>query len=99
MLIHNVFFWLREDLDPKQIEDFRLGLESLKKIEHAECVHIGSPAAVSERPVLVSDYDFCLSVTLKDVLAHDAYQQDPIHQAFIAGHKDKWNQVRVYDAD
>ena len=99
MLIHNVFFWLREDLNTKQVADFRSGLENLKKIEHAQGVHIGSPASVPKRPILVSDYDFCLSVTFKDVLAHDAYQQDPIHQAFISNNKEKWKQVRVYDAD
>ena len=99
MLIHNVFFWLRKDLGPEQVADFRSGLDSLKKIEHAEAVYIGNPAAVPKRPVLVSDYDFCLSVLLKDVLAQNAYQQDPIHQAFIAEHKEKWEQVKVYDAD
>ena len=99
MLIHNVFFWLREDLNAEQVADFRSGLESLKEIEHAEGIHIGSPAAVPRRLDLVSDYDFCLTVTLKDVLAHDAYQKDPIHQTFISKNKEKWKQVKVYDAN
>lgn len=99
MLVHNVFFWLRKDLDGAEITEFRMGLESLKSIEHAEAVHIGSPAAVPERPVLVKSYDFCLTVLLKDVAAHNVYQQDPIHQAFIATHKEKWKRVKVYDAD
>lgn len=98
MLVHNVFFSLRKDLETSAVSDFEAGLQSLKGIQHAEAVYIGTPAAVPERPVLDKDYDFCLTVLLKDVEAHNAYQADPIHQAFIGGHKDKWLQVRVFDA-
>ena len=52
MLVHNVFFWLRKDLYGDQVTEFRMGLEGLKSIVHAEAVHIGSPARVPERPVL-----------------------------------------------
>jgi hypothetical protein len=30
--------------------------------------------------------------------AHDAYQQDPLHQAFLAN-KELWERVQIYDAD
>jgi hypothetical protein len=99
MLVHNVFFTLRKGLDGPELTEFRMGLESLKFIKHAEAVYIGSPAPVAERPVLVTNYDFCLTVLLKDVGAHDAYQQDPLHQAFLSAHKDKWKRVRVFDAE
>ncbi len=99
MLVHNVFFWLRKDLDGAQITEFRMGLESLKTIEHAEAIYVGSPAQVPERPVLDTSYDFCLTVVLKDVTAHNAYQADPVHQAFIGSFKDSWKKVKVYDAD
>ena len=98
MLVHNVFFSLRKDLSDSEIKDFETGLSSLKAISHADSVYIGSPAPVAERPVLDRDYDFCLTVLLKDVEAHNAYQADPIHQAFIGGNKEKWTQVRVFDA-
>jgi len=99
MLIHNVFFWLKKELDGDQVTHFRMGLESLKKIESADSVYIGTPAEVADRPVLDTSYDFCLTVILKDVAAHDAYQADPIHQNFIASFKDSWKKVKVYDAD
>lgn len=98
MLVHNVFFWLRQDLDGAAITEFRTGLESLKTIKHAEAIYVGSPARVAERPVLDTSYDFCLTVILKDVAAHDAYQADETHQAFLAEHKEKFQQVKVYDA-
>lgn len=99
MLVHNVLFTLRKGLDGPELTEFRMGLESLKYIKHAEQVYIGNPAMVAERPVLIKNYDFCLTVLLKDVAAHDAYQQDPIHQEFIQTHKEKWKRVRVFDAE
>ena len=99
MLVHTVFFWLRKDLDGTQRANFRMGLESLKEIEHADSVFIGMPASVAERPVCDKSYDFCLTVILKDVLAHDAYQAHEKHQNFIAVHKEQWQKVKVYDAD
>ena len=99
MLIHNVFFWLKPDLRTDQLAEFREGLESLKTITAAEAVHVGTPAAVADRPVLDKSYDFCLTVVLADVAAHDAYQADPTHQAFIGRFKPLWDKVQVYDAD
>ena len=97
MLVHTVLFWLRKDLTEDSITEFRLALETLKGIQHTEAVYIGRPADTPERPVIDSSYDFCLTVLLKDVAAHDAYQADPIHQEFIK-HKDLWLKVKVYDA-
>ena len=99
MLVHTVFFWLHKDLDYEQRTQFGMGLESLKDIEHADSVFIGRPASVAERPVCDISYDFCLTVILKDVAAHDAYQTHEIHQNFIAAHKEQWEKVKIYDAD
>lgn len=99
MLVHTVFFWIKKELDSDQYTRFQTGLESLKQIEHADAVYIGTPAKTAERPVIDSSYDFCLTVLLKDIAAHDAYQADPRHLEFIANCKELWNTVKVYDAD
>lgn len=98
MLVHTVLFWLRKDLDGDKVTEFRLALETIKGIEHAEAVYIGVPAATPERPVIDTSYDFCLTVILKDMAAHDAYQADPIHVEFLKN-KDLWKKVKIYDAD
>ncbi|MGB0257057.1 MAG: Dabb family protein [Coraliomargarita sp.] len=98
MLVHTVLFWLRKDLDGDKVTEFRLALETMKGIEHAEAVYIGVPAATPERPVIDTSYDFCLTVVLKDMAAHDAYQADPIHVEFLKN-KDLWKKVKIYDAD
>jgi len=99
MLVHTVFFWLNKDLPGDKITEFRMGLETLTKIESAEAVYIGTPAATAERPVIDTSYDFCLTVVCKDVAAHDQYQIDPRHKAFIEQFKDCWKKVKIYDAD
>ena len=100
MLVHTVLFWLREDLSADTVAEFRAGLETLKGIQCAEVIYVGSPAATKPRPgVIIDDYDFCLTVVLKDVKAHDAYQVDPLHKAFIKTYSPFFKQVRIYDAD
>lgn len=99
MLVHTVFFWLKKDLSADQAAQFRAGVESLKGIDHAEAVYVGTPAKTAARPVIDNSYNFCLTVILKDIPAHDAYQADPIHQEFIANFKEFWDAVKVYDAD
>ncbi|MGJ8651978.1 MAG: Dabb family protein [Opitutaceae bacterium] len=98
MLIHTVLFWLKDGLSSDQITAFEAALETMKGIEHAEAVYVGTPSATEKRPVIDTSYDYCLTVVLKDVAAHDAYQVDPIHTEFL-NNKDLWAQVKIYDAD
>ena len=99
MLVHTVLFWLKDDLSDTQRSDFAAGLNSLTLIESAEAVYVGTPAATAERPVIDTSYDYCLTVIAKDVAAHDVYQIDPRHTAFIEQFKPYWTQVKIYDAD
>ena len=100
MLVHTVLFWLRKDLRDDELTEFQAGLETLKEIKSAEAVYVGSPAETKPRPgILINTYDFCLTVILKDIKAHDAYQADPLHKTFIKTYSPYWKRVRVYDAD
>ena len=98
MLIHTVLFWLKEGLSSDQIIAFEAALETMKGIPHAEAVYVGTPSATEKRPVIDTSYDYCLTVVLKDVAAHDAYQVDSIHTEFLKN-KELWEQVKIYDAD
>lgn len=98
MLVHTVFFWLKPDLDGAQRASFRAGVESLATISSAEAVYIGTPAA-TDRPVIDRSYDVGLTVVLKDLAAHDAYQVDPIHREFVDTFGTSWERVVIYDAD
>jgi len=98
MLIHSVFFWLKPETTPAQRAAMRMGLESLRAITTGEAVYVGTPATLPERPVRDSSYAFALTVVFKDTAAHDAYQIDPLHEAFIREFRPLWARVQVYDA-
>lgn len=99
MLVHSVFFWLREDLTDEERAAFRKGVDTLKDIDSAEAVYVGTPAGTAERPVVDNTYDVGLTVVAKDVAAHDVYQEHPIHQAFVNEFKSYWTKVTIYDID
>ena len=99
MLVHSVYFWLKPDLTPAQRDDFRRGVETLAGIPCVEKVYVGRPAAVPDRPVVDKSFGVALTVICKDVAAHNAYQSDPIHLAFIERWKPYWTRVQIYDAE
>lgn len=98
MLVHSVFFWLKPGLTPAQHDEFRRGLESLTGLRAATQVYIGTPAPTAKRPPLDDSYSFALTVLFRDVAAHDAYQVDPAHRAFIDTFKSCWARIQIYDA-
>lgn len=99
MLVHTVFFWLKPELTDAQRADFRRGVESLGTIKSVEKVYVGTPAKTEKRPIIDDTYSVALTVLCQDVAAHDAYQADPIHHAFIAKCKTFWSRVQIYDAE
>jgi hypothetical protein len=98
MLVHTVFFWLKPELTAAQRAEFRRGVESLAGIKSVEKVYIGTPAATEKRAIIDDSYSVALTVICKDLAAHDAYQVDPIHDAFRNNCHAFWNRVQIYDA-
>ncbi len=98
MLVHTVYFWLKPELTAQQRAEFRKGVESLGAIPAVDKVYVGTPAATTKRPIIDDSYSVALTVVVKDVAAHDAYQIDPIHLKFVETFKTFWNKVQIYDA-
>ena len=98
MLVHTVYFWLKSDLNEEQQKAFHAGVASLAGIACAEQVYIGTPAE-TDRPVIDKSYDIGLTVLLEDMAAHDAYQVDPLHLAFLENYRSFWEKIVIYDAD
>ena len=98
MLIHTVYFWLKPELTPAQRAEFRRAVETLGDIKAVEKFYVGTPAATERRPIIDASYDVAITVVCQDVAAHDAYQVDPIHLAFIERCKTFWTRLQIYDA-
>ena len=99
MLVHIVLFWLKKDLSKDDLVFFKKEVNSLEKIPSVEHLYVGQPAGTTIRPVIDNSYDFCLTVVLKDIAAHDAYQEDHIHLEFIKKCSHMWEKVMIYDAE
>ncbi len=99
MLVHTVFFWLKPELTEAQRADFRRGVESLSTLKSVEKGYVGAPARTEKRPIIDDSYSVALTVVCQDIAAHDAYQIDPIHRAFVDRFKSYWSRVQIYDAE
>ena len=44
-------------------------------------------------------FDVALTIVFKDGPAHDAYQVDPIHLAFVERNQRSWVRVQVFDSE
>jgi hypothetical protein len=99
MLIHTVYFWLKPELTAAQRAEFRAAVETLGGIKAVEKVYVGTPAATERRAIIDASYDVALTVICRDVAAHDAYQVDPLHLAFVKQCNTFWSRVQIYDAE
>lgn len=99
MIAHVVVFWLKSELSDSERAEFRSLLEALSDIPSVTKVHVGTPAATPQRPVIDTSYDFMLTVLLEDMAAHDSYQAHARHHQFLEFAKPRWEKVCIYDAD
>jgi Stress responsive A/B Barrel Domain len=99
MLVHSVYFWLKPGLRPAARRRFRAALGRLAAIRTVGRIHVGPPAKLEKRDVTDRSFDFALTITFRNAAAHDAYQVDPIHLAFVKANKPLWSSVKVFDSE
>ena len=98
MLIHNVYFWVREDASDSELKDFSEALSELCAIDEIESSWVGSPAATPEREVTDNSFHTHLLLFFPDQAAHDRYQDHADHHRFVDRCKHLWTQVQVKDS-
>ena len=94
---HMALFWLKQPDSAADRDMLAEGLESLRAIEQVRSLHIGMPAPTEMRDVVDSSYSLCESMIFDSLSDQAAYQDHPIHQAFIARYGHLWDRVLVYD--
>jgi hypothetical protein len=98
VLVHHVFFWLKNPGSKEDLGKLTEGVNSLKKIESLRMVKIGLPAGTTKRDVIDDSYSLSLLTIFDDVKGHDTYQDHPIHTKFVETYSPLWNKVVVYDS-
>ncbi len=98
MLIHNVVFWLKEDLGAVDRATFESEVRLLAEISYLERGYAGPPAATPGREVVDQSFDFSTSLHFKTLEDHEFYQTEcPDHARFVERCKGCWERVVVYD--
>lgn len=98
MVLHHVFFWLKNPSSKEDLAKLLAGLQTLKGIKTVRNIHIGLPAATEERSVVDSSYSVSELLFFDDLAGQKTYQDHPIHLKFIADCGHLWEKVIVYDA-
>lgn len=98
MHIHNVYFWLKKDLENEGFHAFEQGLESLTHDPVVKSGYFGKPAN-TDREVIENSYSYGLVLVFNDLVAHNQYQAGAIHLKFVDDHLSKWARVVVHDIE
>lgn len=98
MHIHNVYFWLKDNLDTADVTAFEQGVARLCQDVAVESGWYGKPAQTN-RDVVENSYAYGLVLVFQDLAAHDRYQEGDVHLKFVAEHLNKWTRVVVHDIE
>jgi hypothetical protein len=98
VLVHHVFFWLKNPDSKEDLAKLIAGVKSLSKIETIRKIHVGVPASTEKRDVVDNSYSVSELMFFDDTAGQKTYQDHPIHQKFIADCSALWEKVVVYDS-
>ena len=98
VLIHHVFFWLKNPSSKEDLNKLIAGLKTLKNIETVRQIHIGVPASTEKRDVVDNSYSASEILYFDDLAGQKIYQDHPIHKKFVEECSGLWEKVIVYDA-
>jgi hypothetical protein len=97
VVVHHVFFWLKNPNSQEDLAKLIAGVKSLSKIETIKYIHVGVPASTEKRDVVDNSYSVSELMFFDTLEGQKVYQDHPIHQKFIADCSTLWNKVVVYD--
>lgn len=97
-LAHDVYFSLNDASPTARSELIAACRKYLTGHEGTLSFSVGVVVADLDRPVNDRDFEVALHIIFASRAAHDAYQEHPRHQQFIAEQQKNWKKVRVFDS-
>ena len=98
VLVHHVFFWLKNPDSIADRDKLVEGVKTLEKIESIRQIHVGVLASTEKRDVVDTSWQVSELMFFDDAAGQKIYQDHPVHQAFIKNYGHLWSKVIVYDA-
>ena len=97
MLVHNVFFTLKERTREARQKLVEACKKYLSKHDGEVFFSAGPLCEDLKRDVNDVEFDVALTIVFENKAAHDKYQDHKRHLEFIKENKDSWKKVRVFD--
>lgn len=98
VLLHHVFFWLKEPENQEARNQFEAAVKKLFTIEQVGLHHLGVPATTEQREVVDHSYTYSMLLSFAGIKEQNAYQVHPVHQQFVEENSHLWQKVVVYDS-
>ena len=98
LLLHHVFFWLKNPQSEADKQQLISGLKTLAAIPTIRQIHVGVLASTEKREVVDTSWDVSELMFFDNEADQKTYQDHPIHQAFIKNNSHLWEKVLVYDS-
>lgn len=98
MLVHNVFFTLKDNSPAAQAQLIATCNKYLAPHPGIVFFACGPLAEELNRDVNDRDFSIGLHIAFADKAAHDRYQDAPLHYQFIEENRANWAKVRVFDS-
>ena len=98
MIVHDVYFTLKDNSAEAKNKLVAACKKYLTGHPGTVFFACGTLAPELRRPVNDLGFDVALHLVFESQAAHDAYQEAPRHEEFVAENKDTWKQVRVFDS-
>ena len=98
LLVHHVFFWLKNPESEADKQQLIAGLKTLAAIPTIRKIHVGVLASTEKRDVVDTSWDVSELMFFDNEAGQKTYQDHPIHQAFVKNNSHLWTKVIVYDS-
>ncbi|MCU0333727.1 MAG: Dabb family protein [Chitinophagaceae bacterium] len=96
-LVHHVFFWLQQPASEEHKAQLIEGLKALAAIPQVQRLLVGTAAGTEQRGVVDHSYQVSELMYFRSLEDQAAYQEHPIHKAFVEKYSHLWQRVVVYD--
>lgn len=97
IILHSVFFWLKEGITEEEEQDFLNFFEELRKVPGVQTLLYGKPASTNPRPVVDNSFQYNLLVTFQSMDDINTYETHPTHTAASEKYSKYWTKVEVRD--
>lgn len=97
MIIHQVFFWLKDPHHASARNRLMAGIRAMAVIPEIRALRVGTAAGTESRDVVDASFDVSETMEFASLADQKTYQDHPLHRAFAQSFGHLWDRVVVYD--